>query len=190
MSLESQLVDMLSVMRPRCAVNNFALIANMSSPARVASALKGDRPFDSQDGLLYVNVLRKMVALQDMVAPLPIDWSETETIKGILAAISAKTLHISVCEEQPVAKPEPQFYIFLPGQKFLFVRRSPDYADRMKISGNFQSAGATRMTKACADQVVSELKSLGHEAQPIVSKITSESVVDDFESVWGIAEQV
>ncbi len=190
MSIESIILNTIRNLKPACPVNSFALICGIHSPARVASALNNQNPFDNDTAPLYMNVARKMTALQDATYPLPLDWSETETIKGILSAISAKTLHISVCEEQPVAKPEPQFHIFMPGQKFFFVRRSPDYADRMKIIGNFQSSGAARMTKACADQVVSALKGLGHEAQPIVSKITSESVIDDFESIWGKAEQV
>jgi hypothetical protein len=190
MSIESIILNTIQNLKPPCAVSNFAAICGMGSPARVSSALNGQRPFDNEDAPLYMNVARKMKALQDAAYPLPIDWSEVVAIKAILAAVSNGSLHISVHEEQPVAKPEPQYHIFMPGQKFFFVRRSPDYADRMKISGNYQSAGATRMTRECADRVVEALKGMGHEAQPIVSKITSESVIDDFESVWGKAEQV
>src|ERR1700676_5663919 len=109
MSLESTIVEIINSLRPRCAATNFAIIAGIVSPARVNTALNGQRAFDAEDGLAHLSVARRLKELQDAVAPVPVDWSETEAIKVVLAGIKAGTLNISVNQSLPVTAPEPQF---------------------------------------------------------------------------------
>jgi hypothetical protein len=183
-SLESSIKDALKALQPSCAVNNFALIANIGSPARVAQALSGQRPFDNEDGLLYMNVLRKLKALQDAAYPLPIDWSETEAIKTILAGVSAGTLHVSVHQEQPVTPPESQFYVFMPGEGFYFCRRTLDFNKKVKIVGSYQPIAAPRMTGPCAEKIIDLLLKSGHKAQTVVARATEDCPQDNFEILW------
>ena len=186
MTTESQINDYLKSLRTTCAVTNFALIVNIASPARVATALTNQRPFDSEDGLLYLNVARRLKALDDLVAPLPLDYSETEAIKSILASLSDKTLSISVHQEQPVVAAEPQYYVFLPGQRFYFVSRSPNCIGKIMINGDYQSRGAVRMSKDCADKLAAALTKSGHKALVVRSAVTNMDVAfDDFEALWG-----
>jgi hypothetical protein len=185
MSLESTIKDALKALQPSCAVNNYALITNLGSPARVAQALSGQRPFDNEDGLLYMNVLRKLKALQDAAYPIPIDWSETEAIKAILAGISAGTLHISVHQETPVIPAEQQFYVFMPGEGFYFCRRTLDFNKKVKIVGSYQPIAAPRMTKECADKIIELLRKSGHQGQTVVARATEDCPQDDFKVLWG-----
>jgi hypothetical protein len=187
MAVESLITDILNELRPRCALTNFALIAGILSPARVNTALNGQKPFDSQDALLYLNVARRLKALQDAAAPLPIDWSETETIKAVLAAVSDKTLHISVHRERPIVAPERQYNVFL-GNMY-FVRRARNILGKLEIIGSYQGTGASRVSKDCGDKLVTALVKAGYRAQLIPSNsIDSDGACDDFAALWGSEE--
>jgi hypothetical protein len=188
MSIESQIYDGLNNLRPRCAVSNFALIAGVCSPARVNTALNGQRPFDSADGLAHHNIFKRMQELAELIAPVPIDWSETATIKGLLAGLGDKTLHISVSQEQPIVA-EPQFMIFL--TNMYFVRRAKNELGKMEISGSYQTSGAVRVSKNCADKLIAALVTVGYRAQLVPSPYRNEDGgCDDFAMLWGEPEPV
>ena len=191
MSLESLIMDGLNNLTPRCAVSNFSALCGIASPARVSSALAGQRPFDAEDGPLYANVLRRMKTLADSVAPVPVDWSETAVIKTILADISAGTLHISIYQEQPIAAPEAQYNVFLDNQNFYFMRRGEDALGKIKIQGEYQPGRAVKATKECGDQLVAALAKTGHKATLIPSKTTDldDGAFDDINLLWGSEER-
>jgi hypothetical protein len=154
----------------------------------VNTALNGQKPFDSQDAVAHLSVARRMKELQDLLAPIPVDWSETETIKAILAGIKDNTFHISVHQERPIAAPEPQYLVFFANQ--YFVRRRTTILDQFEIVGSFQSSGASKVTKELGNKLAKALQALGHRAQIIPSKTTdSDGPCDNFEVLWGEPEQ-
>jgi hypothetical protein len=185
MSIESQICDGLNSLRPRCAVSNFAAIAGIVSPARVSTALNGQRPFDSADALAHHNIYKRMQQLAELVAPVPIDWSETATIKGLLASLGDKTIHITVHQERPVV-PEPQFMIFL--NNMYFARRTKNALGSWEISGSYQPSGAVRVSKSCADKLIAALVAAGYGAQLVPSPYQDpDGGCDNFEALWGEA---
>ena len=185
MSLESVINNILQSLQPKCAVSNFASIAKILSQPRVASALSGKEPFKNEDALAHLAVARKMKELSDLAAPLPLDWSQVDAIRNILGGVSDKTLHISVCQEQPVAPPEQQFYVFMPNEGFYFARRTLDFNKKTKITGSYQPMAAPRMTRECADKIVEALQRSGHQAQLVTARATIDCPQDDFEILWG-----
>jgi len=189
MSIESTIVEIINSLKPRCAATNFAIIAGIVSPARASTALNGQRAFEVEDGLAHLSVARRLKELQDAVAPVPVDWAQTESIKAILAGIKAGTLNISVNQSLPVTAPEAQFHVFMGNQ--YFVRRSANPLGKIEITGSFQSSGAARVTKECGDKLVAALAAEGHRAQLVKSTSTTEDgACDNFSALWGEAEQV
>jgi hypothetical protein len=188
MSTENTINDILQNLKPKCAVNNFSLIAGICSPAKVASALNLQRPFDNQDAVAHLSIARRLRELQDAVSPVPVDWSEVVTIKALLAGIKDNTLHISVHQERPIEAPELQYLVFFANQ--YFVRRRPTILDQFEIVGSFQSSGASKVTKELGNKLAKALQALGHRAQIIPSKTTdSDGPCDNFEVLWGEAEK-
>jgi hypothetical protein len=188
MSLESVINDILQNLRPKCAVSNFASIAKILSQPRVASALSGKEPFKNEDALAHLAVARRMKSLSDLTAPLPIDWSQVDDIRIVLAGLADKTLHISINQEVPVALPEQQFYVYLTDERSYFIsRKSNLISGKPEISTGYQSNYAPRMTGTCARRLVEALTKVGFRAQTVVSKVTGD-VHEDFDAVWGTTE--
>jgi hypothetical protein len=187
MGVENITIDILNGLSPRCTITSFAAIARIHSRPRVEAGLSGREPFDGETSLKYLAVARKLKNLSDSLKSgpieIPIDWSECEKIRAALADIDNGTLHISFNKEEPIAPPSQQYHVFMSNENFYFVSRRPDYYGRPKISGNFQSTGASQMTRQCADRIVEALAKIGHRAQAVPSRFTG-SGIDDFESLW------
>jgi len=68
-----------------CVPSSYSKIADRNANSRVIAALKGENDFSPEDGHYYLQIAREMKRLAEEF-PVPIDWSQTQRIKEILAA--------------------------------------------------------------------------------------------------------
>jgi hypothetical protein len=173
MGIENVINDILANLRPKCAVSNFAAIAKILSIPRVTSALAGREPFKNEDALSHLAVARKLKALSDLTAPLPLDYKETETIRAVLDGVDKGNIRIGVFQNEPVAETVTAYSIKLKnGDYFAGVARGVNIP---QVRATFNFMRSVTFTKEAGEQAIVALEAHGWPGSKLVeNKFASE----------------
>ena len=139
----------------RCVPSSYSKIADRNANSRVIAALKGENDFSPEDGQYYLQIAREMKRLAEEF-PVPIDWSQTQRVKEILAARKTQ------------ARPVPFAVVFI--GPAIFKRIS---SGRIETTTNYQDCAAFKdsMVAHAAARILNDMGQIGVRFTTITNEV-------------------